>query len=265
MIRRKICKTCNCPKAMFFIVTMMVCFSSTSIVLAQGFDWQYSSRLPSSSPVLFIGGGATFNYGLNTADIYSLGADYRCGDYKSGTETGFSAKIASEYWQTGVLSLWGEAGYRNSTVKFSSTTEPEPFKNRGEIDSLTREFLMKTIFHSIVVEAGVKWRIAPTHLNFIFGIRAELLLKNTVEQTESIVTPVEFVSPVPYSYGNVSLTSFRSVYITPIVGIGYDMELGRGLYATPKITVGVPLMSRSSVISWKSWDFSAGIVILTHL
>lgn len=248
------------------MVIVMFCFSGIPIVSAQGFDWQYSSRLPSSSPVLFIGGGATFNYGLNTADIYSLGADYRCGDYKSGTETGFSAKVATEYWQTGVLSLWGEVGYRNSTVKFSSTTEPEPFKNKGKIDSLTREFLMKSIFHSIVIEAGVKWRIAPTHLNVVVGIRTDILLKNIVEQTEAIVTPVEFVPPTtPFSYGSVSLTSFHTVNLTPIVGMAYDMELGRGIYATPKITAGIPLMSRSSVISWKSWDFSAGIVILTHL
>ncbi|MBI3258347.1 MAG: hypothetical protein HYZ54_02535 [Ignavibacteriae bacterium] len=243
----------------------MLCFICSFDSSAQGFDWQYSSRLPSSSPVLFIGGGGSaILYGYHSADIYSLGEEYRCGDYKTGSETGFSGVISGEHWQTGVLSIWGEAGYRYSSVNFSSITDPEPFKRGGKEYSLTREFKMKSIFHSIEIIGGIKWRIAPTHIGILAGIRGDISLKSTVEQTESVVTPVEFISE-PFSYAQVPLTSIRTFYIAPIIGLGYDMELGRGIYATPKIIVGLPIMSRSSKISWKSWDVSAGIVILIHL
>ncbi len=244
------------------LTTILFSFFLQCESAAQGFDWQYSSRLPSSSPTLFFGGTAKINYGFHKADIYELGDEYRCGDYKSGTETGFSACLASEYWQSGTLALWCEAGYRYSSVVFSSVTEPEPFKRDGVLYSLTREFEMKSMFHAIEVQGGIKWRFAPTHFHVLLGVRGTVALKSTVEQTETILTPVEYTQTIVY--GQAPLSSMRILFITPVAGIGYDAELGRGIYATPKITVGLPLMSRSSVTSWTNWDYSAGITILTH-
>lgn len=248
--------------AVCFVLPFIVLIFCAINVGAQGFDWQYSSRLPSGSPTLFWGGGAKVNYGFHSADIYTLGEEYRCGDYKLGKETGFSLALAGEYWETGALSVWGEAGYRFSSVTFSSIPESQPFKLGGVVYALSREFQMKAQFHAIELQAGIKWRFAPTHFHILAGVRGTLALKNTVEQTETILTPIEFTQAI--QYGQTSLAGIRTFYLTPLLGIGYDAELGRGMYATPKVTIGLPLMSHSPVTSWESWDYSLGIVVLTH-
>lgn len=251
--RQSICST----------LILIACFLLTkNDAVAQGFDWQYSSRLPSSSPSLFFGGGVKLNYGFHTADIYTLGDEYSCGDYKTGDETGFTVGLAAEYWQTGTISFWGEAGYRYSPAVFTSTTAPEPFKRNGGVDTLVREFQMKSVFHAIEIQSGVKWRFAPSHIHIVAGIRATIVMSNEVEQSETIVKPIDITESILYPTSKIN--SIYTVLVVPVIGIGYDMELGRGIYATPKITVGLPLMSYSSATSWKSWDYSAGITVLTH-
>jgi hypothetical protein len=262
MIERMFYRIFANQSAIIMLIVIVLLLICSGEIAAQGFDWQYSSRLPSTSPTLFLGGSARVNYGFHTADTYFLGDEYRCGDYKSGKETGFSVGLAAEYWQTGVISIWCEAEYRNLSVIFSSTDEPQPFKLGGVVYSLSREFQMKSVFHAIETQGGIKWRFAPTHIHVFLGLRGTLSLKSTAEQTETILTPIEFTQTI--RYGQTPLTGIRTLFITPLIGIGYDAELGRGIYATPTIRVGLPLMSYSSVTSWVNWDYSAGIKVLTH-
>ena len=224
---------------------------------SQGFDWQYSSRLPSSYPKFFLGGNISGIYAFHSADIYSLGEEYRCGDYKKGTETGLSVSAACEYWQTGSLAFWGMVGFRTSTVHFTSQTQPEPFRLNGEEFQLTREFAMDAHLQAISFDVGIKHRIARTHLHIGVGVRTEIVLTTTAQQTETILTPVNITGSI--DYGVQPLTGMRRMVLTPIITTGYDAELGKGIYATPRIMIGLPLMNRAKSIDWTSIEISGGV------
>ncbi|MFN8361512.1 MAG: hypothetical protein U0264_16510 [Candidatus Kapaibacterium sp.] len=224
---------------------------------AQGFDWQYSSRLPSTYPRLFLGGNISGIYAFHTADIYALGEEYRCGDYKKGTETGLAVSVAGEYWQTGSMAFWGMVGFRTSAVRFTAQTQPEPFRLNGEEFALRREFAMDAHLQSIAGELGVKYRLGKTHFHTGAGLRAELALKTTAEQTETILTPVQFTQSI--LYGQTTLNGMRSFLLTPFITAGYDAEIGKGIYATPRLVLGLPLMSRASSVDWNTIDISGGV------
>ncbi len=231
---------------------------------SQGFDWQYSSRLPSAYPRLFLGGSVSGIYGFHTADIYSLGEEYRCGDYKQGVETGISAAAVGEYWlPVSMVEFWGMMGFRTSTTRFTSQPPSEPFRRNGVEFELSREFAMDVYLRALLMEAGVKYRIARTHAHLGIGLRTDLVLSTTAEQTETILTPVEFTQSI--AYGEQTLTGMRRLLLTPIIAAGYDAELGKGIYATPRITLGFPIMSRSSRIDWTSIDLSGGISFFLSL
>ncbi len=246
--------------AIFALVFALMAQRSNS----QGFDWQYSSRLPSAYPRLFFGGSVNGIYGFHTADIYSLGEEYRCGDYKQGVETGISAAAVGEYWSPGsMVAFWGMIGFRTSTTRFTSQPPSEPFRRNGVEFELSREFAMDVYLRALLMEVGVKYRIARTHAHLGIGLRTDLVLSTSAEQTETILTPVEFTQSI--AYGEQTLTGMRRLLLTPIIAAGYDAELGKGIYATPRITVGFPMMSRSSRIDWTSIDLSGGISFFLSL
>lgn len=247
--------------AIFALVFALMAQRSNS----QGFDWQYSSRLPSAYPRLFFGGSVNGIYGFHTADIYSLGEEYRCGDYKKGVETGVSASGAGEYWSSGSIAFWGLIGFRTSTVRFTSETRAEPFRRNGEEFELRREFAMDVYHRALMIETGVKYRIARTHAHLGVGIRTDIVFSTSAEQTETILTPIEFTQSILDPNGIQPLPEMRKFLLTPIIAAGYDAELGKGIYATPRITVGFPIMSRSSRIDWTSIDLSGGISFFLSL
>lgn len=242
-------------------ICILVC--TTQDAQSQGFDWQYSSRLPSTYPRLFLGGSVSGIYGFHTADIYSLGEEYRCGDYKQGVETGISAAAVGEYWLPGsMVAFWGMIGLRTSTTRFTSLPPSEPFRRNGVEFELRREFAMDIYLKALLMEAGMKYRIGRTHAHLGIGFRTDLVLSTLAEQTETILTPVEFTQAI--AYGEQRLTGMRTLLITPLLAAGYDAELGKGIYATPRITIGIPMISRSSVVSWSEIELTAGVSFLVN-
>ncbi|MBK9247090.1 MAG: hypothetical protein IPM69_03020 [Ignavibacteria bacterium] len=247
-------------KILTFVGIFILVLSQNSF--AQGFDWQYSSRLPSPYPRLFLGGSISGIYAFHTADIYSLGEEYRCGDYKKGIETGMTFSGVGEYWVTGMVAVQGMIGYKTSTTRFTAETEPEPFRRNGEEFELIREFAMDVYQKVLSIEAVVKYRIERTHAHLGVGIKTDFVLASTAEQTETILSPVEFTQSIKDPNGIQPLNGFQGLLLSPLISAGYDAELGKGFYATPRISISLPLMNKTSAADWTSIDISGGISIL---
>ncbi|MCZ2132574.1 MAG: hypothetical protein LC116_05175 [Bacteroidetes bacterium] len=246
----------NC-RILRYATVIAVAFASFSAAYGQMFDWQYSVRLPFDVPGTFVGGGASFLESLHSATNFGeIGEDLQCGDYRYGSGAGFSVFASGEHWHSGQAAIGARLEFSRNYGKFTSAAAPVPFKLHGEIYELRREFALAVSLSSISAEVYGKWLVGGTHLHVGVSIAAGITVGKRLEQTESVIAPEEFAMAI--SYGESQADNISALSLRPALRIGYDAELGRGLYATPFISMGVPVFATSGTAGWRIWTFALG-------
>lgn len=246
----------NC-RIIRYATFIAVIFTSFSVACGQMFDWQYSVRLPFDIPKTFVGGGVAFIESRHSvADFREINEDLQCGNYRTGNGAGFSVFASGEHWYSGEAALGARLEFSQIRGKFTVAAEPIPFKLRGEIYELHREFALATSLSSISAEFYCKWLLGETHLHAGAALAAGILIGKKLEQTETVLAPEEFATII--SYGESKSANIMTVSLRPSLRIGYDAELGRGLYATPYFSIGLPIIPASSSADWRIWTFSFG-------
>jgi hypothetical protein len=244
-----------------FIFGVIAAVSGVNAGTAQMFDWQYSVRLPFNSPKLFIGGGAAAIYGTHSVqDFRAVSEEFRCGNYTSGTGTGFAVFGAGEYWFREDVAFGGRIEYASVSGKFITQVPPVPFKRNGEVMELRREFALTTTLSTITFDAYAKWLVTGTHFHAGAGIAAGLRVGSQFSQSESIISPEEFAAEI--QYGQADVQNIAALSLRPSLRLGYDAEISRGIYATPFVTLGMPLTSASSASGWRFWTLTVGVQVV---
>ena len=243
-----------------YILTFIL---SVSILNAQGFDWQYSVRMPADSPVLFFGLSGEFNHLIHNGSLDLEEANCNCGAYKTGSGEGYTAGIAGEYWTDGLTAFTFSGLYNYSPGKFTVHAEPLYHDNGGVL--LTKfEFSSKISY--LLLEPGIKYRIPGSHLHIGAGLQFGFLLTNSSVHKEIIIGDIDeppFPTNPP-SYERIvdgKISELNSVFLQPKIRLGYDLTYGLGMYATPDISVGIPILNLTKSSEWRRWTFSAGVTL----
>jgi len=224
---------------------------------AQGFNWQYSSRLPMDYPVFFIGVNAGITYFDNSGQIrLDEGEVLDCCSFSSGNGLGSAFGLSAEYWYLPDISLYANLKYSIDKHTFT--------KNRmGEIrvtDTLFYENELSSSTNYIILELGGKKNISDTHFHYGISIYASLLVNNDNEITEKVIKPVYF----PWSERVISrgrISDLTTIYVQPKLKFGYDLDLGLSTYSTIAISIGIPFFDMTENAKWKSWQIGAELVI----
>lgn len=244
-------------RTLSILVVLAVAFGVQSGA-AQMFDWQYSVRLPFNSPKLFVGGGAAAVYSIHSVqDFRAVNEEFRCGNYTSGTGVGFAIFGTGEYWYHGDVAVGGRIEYASVAGKFITQVPAVPFKLNGEVLELRREFALTTTFSTISIDGYIKWLLPGTHIHAGAGIAAGLTIGSQFSQSESITSPEEFAAEI--QYGQSDAKNIAAISLCPSLRLGYDAEISRGVYATPFLTFGIPIIPASSASGWRFWTISAGV------
>ena len=238
-------------KILFFCLALM--FSSLT-AYSQGMNWQFSSRMPSSSPVFFIGATAEFNYYSHTADFVIYEDIYNASTmpFTNGLGRGFSAGIHGEYWYDAQYAYSCDITYYSIPGKFSSDVEQLPVVQGGTMDYRVES---ETTLSYLNIEPGIKYRLFESNFHVGFNMQFKFFMDSTQKQTEKAL-----------NYENESrgmedarLPEIRSLLIMPKIRAGYDFSIGLGRYATIYTGIGIPLMNITKEQVWRDWTFSAGI------
>ncbi|MBI5326634.1 MAG: hypothetical protein HZB41_15390 [Ignavibacteriae bacterium] len=245
------------------IIYILIFIISCSIIYAQGFDWQFSARMPSDSPVLFIGLTGEFNHLVHNGSLDLEEDTCHCGAYKTGLGEGYTAGIAGEYWLDGLTAITFSVLYNYSPGKFTVKAEPLFHKNGGV---LLTEFEYTSKISYILIEPGIKYRLFDSHLNIGAGIQFGFLLANSSVHKEKIIgdenePPFPTNPPSSERIVNGKISELNNIFLQPKIRIGYDLTYGLGRYATPNISIGLPILNLAKSSEWKRWTFSAGIAI----
>ena len=229
---------------------------TVSPLYSQGFDWQYSSRMPTSSPTLFVGVSPIINSSSDNGNINFFELNTPCTIFENGTGAGYGIGIKAEYWFSGLSAIYGNIFYSSTNHQFKKLD----FQPRI-IDTLITEYKLESNLYAIGLEFGVKHRLLNTHLHVGASLAITYLTDNSNNYTENVIAPIDFPWQSRTIY-NGKLSDFNRLSLTPGITLGYDFNLGLGMYATPTASINFPLTSLTGDSEWRDWKFSFGISVM---
>ncbi|GBD06834.1 hypothetical protein HRbin21_00639 [bacterium HR21] len=239
-----------------------------AFLLAQGFPWELSPRLPVRAPLVFVGAGVQAAYTPSLATLEVIEGEWSCATYRRGTGLGLSMGIHAEWWYapTGALRLLLAAEY--ARLRLSTLAEPLPLSD-GRM--LQTEYQLRYGLWTTRVEALWKQRLWRW-LWVGASLWGALQWRSAEEQWEVVLAPADYFFRTLPPARERRLTSARSVALRPYgfgirLRLGYDLMLARHhpLYAAPALVVGTALTSLSTTAAWTRWELGIEIPLLRGL
>jgi hypothetical protein len=228
---------------------------------AQGFDWQYSARYPTSSQTQFIGASLSAGYALHQGSLPYIEQDLEqalaCCTYERGTGIPLAFGITYEQWLPSDLAVYGVVGYRMMTASMTAPpTEPEPLSD-GRL--LVTQYEYDATLHYLDLTGGIRYRFDGTHFTIGAGLRLQALAGSSATHVHRVLSPSDysFTTNPPSREKEIPTTGVSDAagfVAVPFLSVGYDISIMRGVYLSPLITVGLPLMSTAATATWQTTD-----------
>jgi hypothetical protein len=254
-------------KHVLLIASLLVVASE---VLAQGFDWQYSIRYPTASPTRFGGISAEAGVAMHQGSLPYLEQDIAvpCCTYEQGSGIPLSVGVAYEQWASASIAIYGTAGYRFMSASMSAQpSESEPFAD-GRV--LVTQYTYDARLHYADVVAGLRFRLGRSNASIGTALRMSLLLGTSATHRHEVLSPSDYTfttNPPSRSVEIpvVGVPSATRVLLTPVVTFGYDVSIANGLYLSPLLSVGLPLMNTAHGVVWKTSDAAIALRLFRAL
>lgn len=244
-------------KFISLIIFVILCNSS---MYSQGFDWQYSTRMPSSSPILFAGLGFDYAYNYNNANIEFFENQPVCCIFNNGNGNQYSISITGEYWHKADIAYFAKIGFsKNSAI----------FKKQDSVPRMTSTFKTEYQFESTIsyinLDLGIKYRLFNSHFHTDASLLISFLVSNNNTFKEKVIDPNDYFNTDPPTQERIiaegKISKLNKVLFIPQISIGYDFTFARGMYSTLFIRTGLPIMNTITNNQWKIWNVNTGIII----
>jgi len=239
---------------------IILCFIiAWSNLNSQGFDWQYSSRLPFEPPNSFIGLDALGSYHIINGDFRICDNNIPCDTFSLGGGMAVSAGIKLEYWYSADIAFFSKLGLQYSKVNFINENlfyyMPEIGTKKLEYEYIRNELIPE-------LEFGVKYRLRSVlpHLFTMFSIKTGYVVSSNEELTLRKISEADWLADEIHFAGFEPL-QLNQLTVYPVLKLGYDVNLGLGSYASLYLEFGFPLQNRYSTGKWQSSSITAGVSV----
>lgn len=244
-------------------VALLLLFSlafSAINAYSQGFDWQYSYRTPSESPRFFGGIALGYDFANYTADVNFSETEIPCCRFRDGDGKQFNIAISAEYWLSGGdNALNFSLGYSKNSGTFSANPDPVFYLQ----DTLRTKLESEVDISYLQLRLGGKHRIRRSHCWVGANVSADINLSGSFKNSESVTTPNHAFNDgsIKREINDGHLPNLAKFILSPEIAIGYDVNLGLGLYASPRFSIAYNLNSLVQDDSWHSIKFGLGICV----
>ncbi len=239
----------------FILISMFVMSSGNSF--AQGFDWQYNHRLPSSYPVIFVGINAEYGIIFHQGDFNFLENEIPCCRFGDGDGNNSNIGISLEYWYDSKISFQLTAAVNNVTGSFSANSSDTI---RG--GSMKTQYNFESSVNYLAISPGIKYRLF-SKLFAAFDLRMAIKYNSSAEHSERRISDnVPFESRI---IANGQIASLSPVILVPQIRFGYDVPLFRGIYISPYISVAYTLNDVIDSDKWKQLNLQFGFSLVNGL
>lgn len=237
-----------------YIILLLISFIEIN---AQGFDWQYSARMPAESPRRFLGINLSTSYAENIGDINLSELKIPCCNFDNGSGMSLGFGVSGEYWLTGIEAVTIIAKYNYYSDNFNTDAEPSYYVN----DTMFTNFDLNTKRHHLSLDFRYKYRLYESHFSISGGLIADILLAKSFKISENVISVNDAFNDGTTSrtVKNGTISSMNVFNISPEIAFSYDFTFGKGMYASPYIMISYPLISYAADRSWRSFNISLGI------
>lgn len=244
-------------------ITIIILIFVNYIALSQGFDWQYSYRLPYRIPEKFIGIKADYSL-ISSTGHFEFMEDYiPCCNYTSGN--GYSAGVGLVYenWLNPMNAISVNFHYSSINTFFNQSIQVP--RSDGITDYIaTYKYEMEEKRRTLNLISIFKHRLFSSHWSAFVGLNFSYLLSSDATHTEAIISP-EGETYIDQSrkrtikkgmYGD-----YNKLGINPIIGINYDYVIYKDYYAAISGFVQTPFSNIIRNQNWKEWKFQFSVSI----
>jgi hypothetical protein len=226
---------------------------------SQGFDWITDVRKPTKYPYVFGGVSLYGGYSFVQSDGLRSTVTPLCGIYEKGLGNTLGGSIRVERWNESGLSSWiVNAGFEQRSYSFDDVRTYTTNQQNTETQ-YQYQFVLSSSASLIFAECFYKYRFNASHFHGSLGVSANVSVSTLTQQYGEITAPSDKVSRE--YFGSADDLSIASFLIIPKLQIGYDLDMGNGLYATPYFAIGLPLRSSIMNSNVSSLDLCAGVAI----
>jgi hypothetical protein len=225
---------------------------------AQGFDWQYDHRLPSSYPVIFVGINAEYGIIFHQGNFNFLEDEIPCCRFTNGDGNNSNIGISLEYWYSSDVSLMLTASVSNSTGSFSANSSDTI---RG--GSMKTAFDFESSVSYLAVSPGIKYRLLGSKLYAAFDLKMLIKYASTGEHSERRIS-----NNVPFNsrtIANGRIDALSTLVVLPQLRLGYDMAIFRNVYISPYISASYTINNIIESEKWRHFDLHFGISLMNGL
>jgi hypothetical protein len=244
-------------RLVFIIFFLPVC------AISQGFDWQYSARMPVEYPRLFIGvksGFSVFNHSAEFQFLQRITDINRpCCHFTDGAGNGYLIGLHGEYWDSGNLAFVASAGINTVNGNFSKLSGTER-KFDTLVYTLVTDYRFESSITYITLEGGAKYRLFDSHFHVGGMLEISVLADHNIVVDESKVSPSW--DPFEYKlYEDGKYPGIAAIVATPEIFAGYDFDIfGPGRYLSVFTSVNIPLTNTMADDKWHRWSFNFGLI-----
>ncbi len=237
------------------------CFNSIMLI-SQGFDWQYSPRLPSKYPYFFLGLNAEKTFFMHKSNFLLFEEAITCCKFNGQNSSGFSFGFSGEYWHLANNSIFALISFSSIPANFSSF-------NSFPINPdtvLKTEFTLNSKINTINLIAGYKYRILTSYFFISAFFDVGFNLSNDYKIYEKVIEPNNFYfnTNPPSQIRELSqgkINDFNFIILSPGINLGYDLDLGNNYYSSISINVSHSLNKVLKKDDWRITQLSLRIIV----
>lgn len=235
---------------------------------SQGFDWEFSPRLPFSIPKFYLGINGNSSKNFYNGGLTLIENFYSCGKFTKGSGNANSFGIQAEYWYRPNIAFNGSLQFQTASASFITEGTPFPVLIKGVPTNVVLENNLSMAYSYLLLNFGAKYRILSSFFfiggNFEFGLK----LSSNYNLYEQIKSPPEYHfndNTQRRRILNGKLATLSLVTFNPKISIGYDATIFPGIYASPSISIQVPVFDISSEETLKLLSLQISVSFLRGL
>lgn len=234
-------------------------------ILSQGFNWQYSSRLPYKSPVLFGGVNASWAYSASNGNFPFVEDRFTCCEFELGSGYALKFGINAEYWFEPLQSINLKMNYYSLNSDFSKVREFPVILHGAESFMEQYQYDYSTSMNYVNLSAAYRYKFNHTQLSAIARANFSYLFSEDNSSIESRIGPADKVTTYTRTISEGRIKSLRDFYLAPEIALAYDINAGKGQYFTLELFTEIPIFSMTEDSEWYLWQFGLNIAIYRGL
>ncbi len=239
-------------------IIILVCFGISISSYSQ-------TESTSLSSLTQIGGFAFASSNMHSADFKTLPGVFGCSPgYTSGSGFGFSFGGIYQIPINSNLSLQVRGAFSSlGSTMTREETIGNARSNNVAVPAISKHTLESSL-SVIEIQPLLYFQPIQNALNVSFGLNTGFIVGSNYTQKEELITPSNALYENGLKQRNITtgaIPNTSALQLGALVGLGYDVLVGKSIFITPEVQYGLQLTNVVSDTGWKANSLRFGVSV----